>query len=95
VVGRRPHMPSSQVVAESSAFDVVKSMFPGFDQFLAKYYDAPRYTFPPKVPIAEYYISRFGAWRDRAMLLEMTPQQALDGCQEEVMKEMANYEKSK
>lgn len=92
IIGRRPHMPISRQVAESKAFDTVCDMFPGFRKFLDFYFTADRYMYSAKIPIADYYIQRFVAWRDKAVLQEVTPQQALDNCQDEVMKEWQKYQ---
>lgn len=94
IIGRRPHMPISKQVAESPAFDMVCDMFPGFRQFLDFYFTADRYLYSPKLPIADYYVQRFQAWRDRASLQEVSPQEALDRCQEEVLKEWAAYQQA-
>jgi len=91
MTGRRPHMPMSPAVAESSAFKKVIDAFPGFDLFLKTYYNADRYVYPFKTPIADYYGQRQSAAQDRACLGEQTAEEALNQCQDEVMDEWEKY----
>ncbi len=90
--GGRPHMPPSQKLVDTPAFKKVIDEYPGYEKFLDALFKADRYLFPPKIPIAEFYSSRIGPWVDRARLLEVTPQEALDGLQDEVMKEWEKYQ---
>ena len=94
-IGRRPHMPISQEVADSSAFARIYEQFPGFKDFVDFYFSADRYLYAPKIAIADYMVQRMDAWRDRCLLGETTPEEALETAQQEVMDEWQRYQAEK
>ena len=89
-VGLRPHMPISEKVARSEAFKKVYEMFPGYDVFVDDFYSGE--LFPPaKMPVAEFYSDRLNSNVEKARLLQVTPEEALETAQKEVSDELAKW----
>jgi multiple sugar transport system substrate-binding protein len=91
-VGLRPHMPISEEVARGPAFQKVYEMFPGFDVFVDDFFGADWWAPPAKLPVAEYYSDRLNSYTQQAMLQQITPEQALESTQKEVMDELAKWQ---
>ncbi len=90
-VGLRPHMPISEEVARGPAFQKVYEMFPGFDVFVDDFFGADWWAPPAKVPVAEFYSDRLNSNVQQAMLLQVTPEQALETTQKEVSDELTKW----
>jgi len=90
-VGLRPHMPISEKVARSSAFDKVYEMFPGFDVFVDDFFGGDWWAPPPKLPVAEFYCDRLNSNVERARLMQATPAEALETTQKEVTDELTKW----
>jgi multiple sugar transport system substrate-binding protein len=90
-VGLRPHMPISEEVARGPAFQKVYEMFPGFDVFVDDFFGADWWAPPAKLPVAEFYSDRLNSNVQQAMLLQVTPEQALETTQNEVSDELTKW----
>jgi multiple sugar transport system substrate-binding protein len=91
-VGLRPHMPISEEVARGPAFQKVYEMFPGFDVFVDDFFGADWWAPPAKLPVAEFYSDRLNSNVEQAMLLQVTPEQALESTQDEVSDELSKWQ---
>lgn len=91
-IGLRPHMPISEEVARSAAFNKVYEMFPGFDVYVDDFFGADWWAPPAKIPVAEFYSDRLNSNVQQAMLLQVTPEQALETTQKEVTDELTKWQ---
>jgi multiple sugar transport system substrate-binding protein len=90
-VGLRPHMPISETVARGPAFDKVYEMFPGFDVYVDDFFGGDWWAPPAKLPVAEFYSDRLNSNVERARLLQVTPEEALETTQKEVVDELDKW----
>ena len=91
-VGLRPHIPTSETVARGPAFDKVYEMFPGFDVYIDDFFVGERVAPPAKLPVAQFYSSRLNSNTEQARLLQVTPEQALETTQSEVVDELSKWQ---
>ena len=90
-IGLRPHQPISEVVARGPAFDKVYEMFPGFDVYVDDFFGADWWAPPAKTPVAQFYADRINSWVQKARLLEVSPEEALQNAEKEAKDELAMW----
>jgi len=85
--------PVSEQMTEWPSFksDVVGAC-PGYEEvFLQDLFHSDQYLFPPKIPTSNSYLSLMTAEWEKARLGQLSPQEALDGVQEQAQKELDTW----
>lgn len=90
VGGGRPHCPISKVLVESEAWQPVLEAYPGYDQYMATFFEADYTLVPAKVPISAFVNSRLASAAEQARTGMTSPEAALDAAQDEIV---AEYER--